>query len=175
MGAKERIVYLQYNGEPVFDFAANTFEVDKEGYPLRIHDIGATQDFAGKHDRKLLTDLKKKQSHISEPSGKITRSNYTGKLFEIPDVRDTKFAQTLISWAAYFKRNNNKQKALVTTSEHVFEVSKQYIENMPKNVIGTRIGNQWAVHTDFLKANKKFYLKNQQQELDYMMANQPVN
>ena len=127
MGAIEREVYLQYNGEPLLDFAANTFEVDKDGYPLRIHDIGATQDFTEKHDRKLLTNLKKKQSSICEPSGKITRSNYTGKLFEIPDVRDTKFAQTLISWAAYFKRDKNKEKALVTTSENVFEVSKQYI------------------------------------------------
>ena len=145
----DRLRYFTYHGEPLFERINALYESNADGTPLRIHDGGASHHFAGKKDSKLLKNLKKAYRNIVEPSGKITKSKSIGSLFGWKGFRNTQFVQTLFSWCQYFREYEHN--ALITTDEYVFEVKKKDIENIDKTIIGTRVGNQWAVNTSFLK------------------------
>ena len=125
------------------------YESNPDGTPMRIHDGGASHHFAGKEDSKRLKNLKKARRNIIEPSGKITQSKSIGSLFGWKGFRNTQFVQTLFSWCQYFREYKNN--ALITTDKFVFEVHNKDIENIEKTIIGTRVGNQWAVNTSFIK------------------------
>ena len=114
---------------------------------MRIHDGGASHHFAGREDSKRLRNSKPANKEIMEPSGKITTSKSIGSLFGWNGFRNTQFVQTLFSWCQYFKEY--KHHALITTDESVFEVKKKDIDSLDKTIIGTRVGNQWAVNTSF--------------------------
>ena len=139
-----------YHGEPVIESVNALYEASQEGKPVQIHDIGASHHFAGSRDSKRLKDLRKATRNIVEPSGKITKATSIGSLFEWKGFRKCPtFLQTLFSWCQYF--NKYPDNALVTTNKHVYEIRKRDIKDIQKNIIGTRVGNQWAVNTSFLK------------------------
>lgn len=141
--------YFTYHGEPLLERVNALYELNADGLPLRIHDGGASHHFAGIEDSKRLKNLKKAHREIVEPSGKITHSKSIGSLFGWKGFRNTEFVQTLFSWCQYFRRY--KHKALITTDKYVFEANNKDIDSIDKTVIGTRVGNQWAVNTSFLK------------------------
>ena len=147
--AINRIRYFTYHGEPILDRVNALFESNYDGTPLRIHNSGASHHFAGTIDSKSLKNLRRVNKKIIEPSGKITKSKFIGSLFGWKGFRNTQFVQTLFSWCHYFKEYSHN--ALITTDKFVFEVREKDIADLLKTIIGTRVGNQWAVNTSFIK------------------------